>query len=132
MTRTRLPVFIGAGLLVALVLAFFVSPEASSSPDGLEKVATDEGFIDEAAPHDMEDSPLADYGVEGVDDERLGTGLAGVTGVAVTFLVAGGIVLLVRLAARRRADNDTANDDTTAAADTADTPAVDATTDGSA
>jgi len=101
-TRNRLAVFIGAGLLVALALAFFVSPEASSSPDGLEKVATDEGFVDEAAPHDMADSPLADYGVGGVDDERLGTGLAGVVGVGVTFLVMGGIVLLVRTAAGRR------------------------------
>ena len=131
-SKVRLAVFVAAGLLVALALAFFVSPEASSKPDGLNKVAIDEGFADEEAAHDLEDGPLAGYGVEGVDDERLGTGLAGVTGVAVTFLVAGGIVLLVRLAARRRADNDPANDDTTVAADTADTPAVGATTDGPA
>jgi hypothetical protein len=98
----RFGTFLVAGLLVALALAFFVSPQASSSPDGLEKVATDEGFIETADDHDLADSPLADYGVEGVDDERLGTGLAGVAGVGVTFLVMGGIVLLVRLVARRR------------------------------
>jgi hypothetical protein len=98
----RFGTFLVAGLLVALALAFFVSPQASSSPDGLEKVATDEGFIETADDHDLADSPLADYGVEGVDDERLGTGLAGVAGVGVTFLVMGGIVLLVRLGARRR------------------------------
>jgi hypothetical protein len=101
-TRTRLAAFVGAGLLVTLALAFFVGPGASSSPDGLEKVATDEGFVDEAAPHDMAGSPLADYGVEGVDDERLGTGLAGLVGVGTTFLVMGGLVLLVRLVVRRR------------------------------
>jgi len=98
----KLAIFVGAGLLVALALAFLVSPEASSSPDGLEKVATDEGFIDEARDHDLADSPLADYGVEGVDDERLSTGLAGVLGVAVTFVVMGGLLLLVRVANGRR------------------------------
>lgn len=98
----RLGVFVVAGLLVALALAFFVSPEASSSPDGMEKVAIDEGFVDEADDHALADGPLADYGVEGVDDERLGTGLAGIAGVVVTFAVMGGLLLLVRLVARRR------------------------------
>ena len=79
------------GLIVALGLAFFVSPLASSSPDGLEKVATDEGFIETADDHGLADSPLADYGVEGVNDESLSTGLSGIIGVAVTF----GIGLLV-------------------------------------
>lgn len=98
----RLGVFILAGLLVALALAFFVSPEASSSPDGLEKVAIDQGFAETAEDHDLADGPLADYGVEGVDSERLGTGLAGIVGVLVTFVVMGGLLLLVRLVARRR------------------------------
>ena len=66
---------------VALLLAFFVSPEASSSPDGLEKVATDKGFIDTGTDHALADLPTADYGVEGVDNERLSTGLAGIIGV---------------------------------------------------
>jgi PDGLE domain len=79
------------GLIVVLGLAFFVSPLASSSPDGLEKVATDEGFIDTAEDHDMADSPLADYGVEGVDNESLSTGLSGIIGVAITL----GIALLL-------------------------------------
>ena len=97
----RTGLFVLGGLLVALALAFFVSPEASSSPDGLEKVAIDEGFIDTAKDHDLADGPLADYGVEGVDDERLSTGLAGILGVLVTFAVMGGILLLVRVAGRR-------------------------------
>ena len=32
--------------------------------------------------HDLDDSPLADYGTKGVDNERLSGGLAGVAGVA--------------------------------------------------
>lgn len=102
MTRMRLAAFVAAGLAVAALLAFFVSPEASSEPDGLEKVAIDEGFIDEAADHDLADGPLADYGVEGVDDERLSTGLSGIVGVAVTFLVGAGVLQAVRLAGGRR------------------------------
>ncbi|HEY8545432.1 MAG TPA: PDGLE domain-containing protein [Acidimicrobiales bacterium] len=121
--RRRLGLFVAAGLLVALALAFFVGPGASSSPDGLERVALDEGFADEADDHRLADSPLADYGVEGVDDERLGTGLAGVVGVGVTFVVMAGLVLGLRAAARRRRspaepgpDTDTADAATNATA----------------
>jgi hypothetical protein len=96
--RVRLGVFVAAGLVVAALLAFLVAPEASSKPDGLEKVAIDEGFVDGAEDHRLADSPTADYGVEGVDDARLSTGLAGVIGIGVTFLLAGGLLLLVRRA----------------------------------
>jgi cobalt/nickel transport protein len=98
----RLAVFVGLGLTVAFVLAFFVSPQASSKPDGLNKVAIDEGFADQETSHASEDSPLAGYGVEGVDDDRLGTGLAGIVGVTVTFVVVGGAALALRQVARRR------------------------------
>ena len=86
-------VFVGLGLAVALVLAFFVSPYASSEPDGLEKVSIDKGFADRAADHALADGPLADYGVEGVDDSRLSTGLAGIVGVALCFVVGAGLFL---------------------------------------
>ena len=83
-------------------LAFFVSPHASSSPDGLERVAIDQGFIDTATDHAMADAPLADYGVRGVDDPGLSTGLAGVIGVAVCFALGSAFVLVVR----RRSSHD--------------------------
>jgi hypothetical protein len=102
MTRIRLAAFIAAGLLVAFALAFFVSPEASSKPDGLNKVAIDEGFADQEKAHATEDSPLAGYGVEGVDNDRLSTGLAGIVGVTVTFAVMGGAFLLLRQVRGRR------------------------------
>ena len=91
--------FVLGGLAVALALAFFVSPEASSAPDGLEKVAIDKGFIDTGTDHALRDLPTADYGVKGVHNERLGTGLAGILGVLVTFAVGTG-VLMVALRAR--------------------------------
>ena len=85
MKRGSLIGFVVIGLVVAAVLAGIVSGFASSSPDGLERVAEDQGFIDQAEDHDLAGSPVADYGVRGVDDARLSTGLAGLLGVTVTF-----------------------------------------------
>ncbi len=64
--------------LVTLLLAGVVSFYASSSPDGLEKVAERIGFIDSAKDHAISDSSLADYGVKGIDNERVSVGLSGV------------------------------------------------------
>jgi cobalt/nickel transport system permease protein len=102
MSRSKLGVVVAVGLAVALTLAFFLSPEASSQPDGLNKVAIDEGFADQEEAHDLEDSPLAGYGVDGIDDDRLSTGLSGVIGVTVTFAVGAALLLLLRLARRPR------------------------------
>jgi len=92
---------------VALVLAAAVSFYASADPDGLERVAEDEGFIDTAADHDLADSPLAGYGVEGVDDDRTSVGLAGIVGVVVTLAVGAGLFQLVRRRRPERDDDDT-------------------------
>ncbi|HEU4526376.1 MAG TPA: PDGLE domain-containing protein [Actinomycetota bacterium] len=104
MDRKTLLLFIAGGLIVALGLAFFVSPLASSSPDGLERVAIDQGFAGTADEHAAADGPLADYGVKGVEDEGLSTGIAGVIGVAVTFGL--GMILfgLLRAARARRTE----------------------------
>lgn len=75
------------GLVVAGLLAALVGPFASASPDGLAKVAADKSLDTAVEDHALADGPLADYGFGGVDDERLGTGLAGLIGVGVTFAV---------------------------------------------
>ncbi|MFF8600693.1 energy-coupling factor ABC transporter permease [Streptomyces sp. NPDC015232] len=87
------------GVVTALVLAGFVSFYASASPDGLEKVAADQGIDRKVAPHAAADSPLADYGVKDVSNARLSGGLAGVIGVAATLAVGTGAFWVVR---RRR------------------------------
>jgi hypothetical protein len=102
--RRRTAAFLLGGLLVALLLAGLVSYYASSSPDGLEKVAADHGLDVNASDSATVGSPLADYAVSGVDDERLSVGLAGVIGVGVTFVLAGGLFLLVRTGRGDRAD----------------------------
>ena len=96
MTQKR---FYLIGGLVSLFLAGVISFYASSSPDGLEKVAEEIGFIDTAKDHANADGALADYGVKGIDNDRASVGIAGVIGVLVTGGVAS--VLFIRLARKK-------------------------------
>ena len=90
-------------LLIAGVLSYF----ASSSPDGLdsatlqgcEVVETADGeqltgscIAQNAEDHSMAGSPLADYSIAG--GENTG-GVAGVIGVMVTVVIAGGAFWLI-------------------------------------
>jgi len=84
------------GLLISLMLAGVASHYASSDPDGLNKVAQDEGFAATERESATAESPLAGYGTSGVDSARLSGGIAGATGVMITFAIAGGVLLLVR------------------------------------
>ena len=77
-----------AGFVISLFLAGVVSFYASS-PDGLEKVAGDIGFIETAKDHTLAEGALADYGVKGIENERASVGIAGVIGVIGTAVVAG-------------------------------------------
>jgi cobalt/nickel transport protein len=88
--------FLIAGFVVSLFLAGVVSNYASSHPDGLEKVAEDIGFLDSAKDHTYADGPLADYGVKGIENERLSTGAAGVIGVIATAGVSTGLFFVLR------------------------------------
>jgi cobalt/nickel transport protein len=75
------------GFAVSLVLAGGVSYYASTHPDGFEKSAGEIGFLDTAKESPLKDSPLAEYGVAGVENERLSGGLAGLIGVGATAAV---------------------------------------------
>jgi len=101
--------FILTGLVAALVLAGVVSNFASSHPDGLDSVAREGCTFDEndnitggsciaqrEQANQTEDSPLADYGIRGIDNEFLSTGLAGIAGVLLTFTLAGTLFWLGR------------------------------------
>ncbi len=80
------------GFVITLLIAGVFSFYASSSPDGLEKVAIDLGFIDTAKDSAVSDTALAEYGVKGVENERLSVGIAGIVGVFATGLVMYAIV----------------------------------------
>ena len=81
-------------LAVTVGLATAVSPFASSSPDGLEKVAADKRFLDRGEA--QETSALSDYAVPGIDDPRVATGLAGFAGTLLVFGLGYGVTLTAR------------------------------------
>ncbi|ACV62034.1 hypothetical protein Dtox_1149 [Desulfofarcimen acetoxidans DSM 771] len=74
-----------ASFIVALLVAALLSPFASSSPDGLERVAEDKGFLEKGEGHNLISSPLPDYLIPGISDERLSTSAAGIAGTLITF-----------------------------------------------
>ena len=87
------------GYIVAVSVTL-LAPFASGSPDGLERVAEDAGFIERAqdAPYAI----IADYVVPGIQNEGLATILAGIIGVTVIYaLVVGSIYGLYTLYRRR-------------------------------
>lgn len=87
-------VWIG-GLSIALILAV-LSPLASSNPDGLERVAEDQGFL--AAAQAPQYNLIPDYLVPGVSNEALATIVAGVIGA----LLVGAVAFLIARARRSR------------------------------
>jgi cobalt/nickel transport protein len=99
---SNLRLFLIGGLLLTVGLALFVSGFASSSPDGLEKVAGDKGFLQTARDHLFADGPLADYTVRGIVNERLSTGVSGLIGVLLTFGVGFALFALIRALRPRR------------------------------
>lgn len=86
-------------LIVSLLVAL-LSPLASGSPDGLEKVGEDKGFIEEAAepPYEL----IADYIFPSVENEAAATILAGIIGTVAIF---GLTYCAARLLRRRAKDN---------------------------
>ena len=80
-------------LLFALFLAL-LSPWASSSPDGLERVAEDKGFIEMAREAVFQIIP--DYVMPGIGHEALATILAGITGTLLLFGIGYGIARLLK------------------------------------
>jgi cobalt/nickel transport system permease protein len=91
-----------AGLGVAAILAL-LSPLASGAPDGLERVATDLGFLDTSTGPEAT-SPvgvLPDYTLPGLDG-GISTILAGLIGVVIVMSLAYGIATTLN---RRRAQS---------------------------
>lgn len=86
---------IGA-VVATLIVAVVVSQLSVDDPDGLEKVAEEEGFITSAEDHALADSPFADYATRGIDDETLSLAVAGATGALLTLVVGFGLVSAAR------------------------------------
>ena len=85
--------------MLALIVALFLSPWASSFPDGLERVAENLGFLKKAEGPGVsvwEKSPLPDYRIPGIQNERWATGLAGLAGTVAMRGHAWGLARLLK------------------------------------
>jgi cobalt/nickel transport protein len=85
-----------AGLGIPVAVALFLSPFASSLPDGLEKSAASLGFLHRE--HTAMQAPMGGYAVPGVRNGTVSVAFAGAAG---TLLSAGAAFLLARLLKRK-------------------------------
>ncbi len=93
------------GLLVAIAVAVLLSPLASRSPDGLERVAEDKGFRERGEAAAVLRAPAPDYTIPGVESDRLSTPLAGALGTLGAFGCALVLAQVLSLRRKRRADS---------------------------
>jgi len=80
-------IFVLIVAIAALVVGLFLSPLASSYPDGLEKVAEKLGFLDNASSFVNFKFIIPDYSFPGVNSAFWQTSLAGFFGVIIIFAV---------------------------------------------
>ena len=99
--RNPIHIVILGGLLLALIIAFFLSPLASPLPDGLERVAEDKGFIGQASGPPFQ--IIADYIFPGIENEKLATILAGLLGTIILFGIAYAVARLLALRIKKTA-----------------------------
>lgn len=78
---------LAGGLAIAAVIAVFLSPFASSFPDGLEKVSESAGFTVQPA-ESIVDGPMPDYVFPGVANATVAGSLAGFIGTVIVFAIA--------------------------------------------
>ena len=97
MKRLSLGLFVLLALAVSVGLGVAVSPWADSSPDGLEKVAENKGFLEDGRLHGVqENAPVPDYAFPGIDNPRVATGVAGFVGVLIVAAAGTGLAFLAR------------------------------------
>ena len=95
--KNQLKGFVWIGLGVSLLLALFLSPFASSSPDGLEKVAEHQGFTEKGEGWTLwRYAPFRDYTLPWIENEKLSTAIAGAMGVLAIFLIAAGFATCLK------------------------------------
>ena len=88
--------FVLGGLLVVVAFAAVVSQFAFDDPDGLERVAIDQGFVDTAQDHALSGSLFADYATRGIGNAQLSLAIAGLAGASLALLVGYGLASAAR------------------------------------
>ena len=85
------------GVAIAALVVIVLVPLASPDPDGLQRVAEDQGFLERA--QNLFSGLLGGYAIPGIDNAGLSKVLAGLVGV---LIVVGIVLILGRIVARRR------------------------------
>jgi cobalt/nickel transport protein len=102
--KRRLDGFIWIGLGVSLLLALFLSPFASSSPDGLKKVAETKGFVEKGEELTFwKYAPFSKYAIPWIKNEKVSTALSGLIGTLAIFFIAMGIGKLIKRSTAQKA-----------------------------
>jgi len=96
-------------LLAAVLLALIISPIASPRPDGLEKVAGDKGFIEKADVKPTVRSPLRDYIMPGIKNEKVATAIAGALGTLLVFGIGYGLAAILGAKQRNKKGSNNAS-----------------------
>lgn len=99
LSHSRNRAFVIAGMGIALLIGVFLSPFASSNPDGLNRVSEDLGFdkkaLEETPAHKLPFAQLFEgYAFKGVP-QGVATPIAGLVGTLATFGLAWGVGKLV-------------------------------------
>ncbi len=85
------------GIIIIIALAALFIPLASESPDGLERVASDKGFLSPAVETAGSPftAPFPDYRLPGMGDKASGV-VSGIAGALAMFGIGWGIAALLR------------------------------------
>ena len=95
--KRRFDGLVWIGLGICLLIALFLSPFASTSPDGLEKVAETKGFSEKGESWKFwKHAPFPDYAVPWIKNEKVSNALSGLIGTLAIFLLALGIGRLIK------------------------------------
>lgn len=84
------------GLAVAVLIALLVSPFASPWPDGLERVAKDQGFLEKGEGPPVFAAPVPDYAFPGIHNKEWATSIAGLIGTLAMFGIGCGVAALIK------------------------------------
>ncbi|MDD3628392.1 MAG: PDGLE domain-containing protein [Candidatus Humimicrobiaceae bacterium] len=103
MKEKEIKISVIAGIILSIVIAVFISPFASSHPDGLEKVAEDFGFI-EKAQNIVNDNIflIPDYKIDAVRSPLWQGPLAGLSGVFIILAIFGIVFLIYRATSKNK------------------------------
>jgi len=84
------------GLAAALLIALLVSPFASPWPDGLERIAKDQGFLEKGEGPPVLAAPVPDYAFPGFQNKEWATSIAGLIGTLAMFGIGYGVAALIK------------------------------------